>query len=409
MENPTPQLPPGWQLDAEGHLRRATLHRMARRCLRWDYRAPASYLITLVLNDRSRPLLGQVRPCPSMDGRVLPSSLSSSLFTPTPLGQQVADTLLRLGTRVPGIQVVGVQAMPEHLHAVLRVTCRLERPLGEYLRGFKIAATKTARDLGVLPSGPPPGAGEAARGHGLFADGFTDTILGSPEAFRKGIAYMFDNPRRLAVKRAHPDLFRVVGDLAVPLRQPLAGLTHAHFAAVGNRALLMAPHLLPVQVSRRDFAYRRTPSGSLLRPSVDGRIPPVHATPAFEEKAAALLAAAAHGAVLVSPCISKGEREIAARAHEAGCKVIALKNKGFSPLHKPGGRLFGECAAGNLLLLAPARWPHLPGRKPMTRIDACILNRLARLLADPDSSSAPAYRGRIPGGIDALAAEAVAP
>ena len=41
MENPTPQLPPGWQLDAEGHLRRATLHRMARRCLRWDYRAPA--------------------------------------------------------------------------------------------------------------------------------------------------------------------------------------------------------------------------------------------------------------------------------------------------------------------------------------------------------------------------------
>ena len=89
--------------------------------------------------------------------------------------------------------------------------------------------------------------------------------------------------------------------------------------------------------------------------------------------------------------------------------MIALKNKGFSPLHKPGGRLFGECAAGNLLLLAPARWPHLPGRKPMTRIDACILNRLARLLADPDSSSAPAYRGRIPGGIDALAAEAVAP
>ena len=48
-----------------------------------------------------------------------------------------------------------------------------------------------------------------------------------------------------------------------------------------------------------------------------------------------------------------------------------------NPLYKPGG----QCAAGNLLMLAPAGWPYLPGEKKITRMDACALNRIAQLLA----------------------------
>lgn len=33
---------------------------MGRRCRNWDYRCDAVYLITLVLADRSRPVLGQL-------------------------------------------------------------------------------------------------------------------------------------------------------------------------------------------------------------------------------------------------------------------------------------------------------------------------------------------------------------
>ena len=64
-------LPPGWVRDEEGRLRRETIHRMTRRCLNWDYCGRGTYLITMVLNDRSRPVFGRVVGNPPMDGRAL--------------------------------------------------------------------------------------------------------------------------------------------------------------------------------------------------------------------------------------------------------------------------------------------------------------------------------------------------
>ena len=117
--------------------------------------------------------------------------------------------------------------------------------------------------------------------------------------------------------------------------------------------------------------------------------------------------AAAQGAVLLSPCISHGEREIARRAFEAGHRVITLQNKGFSPLYKPGGKLFETCAAGNLLMLAPIGWPYVPGEKAMTRHEAQVLNRIAQLIAD-DGAVEIDYKGVVLSGIDEAVAQAVA-
>jgi hypothetical protein len=86
--------------------------------------------------------------------------------------------------------------------------------------------------------------------------------------------------------------------------------------------------------------------------------------------------------------------------------VIALANKGFSPLFKPSGRLFDVCAAGDLLMLAPIGWPYQPGEKKMTRLDACVLNRLAQLIAGP-SAVEIVYKGTRPEDIDRLAKEAI--
>ena len=90
----------------------------------------------------------------------------------------------------------------------------------------------------------------------------------------------------------------------------------------------------------------------------------------------------AKAGALLSPCVSEGEREIARRAFAEGLPLVVLRNKGFAPLEKPGGRHFDACAAGRLLMLAPAAWPHVPGEKPMTRRDALALNRLAQALAE---------------------------
>lgn len=98
-------------------------------------------------------------------------------------------------------------------------------------------------------------------------------------------------------------------------------------------------------------------------------------------------------------CISQGEREIARRAFEGGFSVITLANKGFSPLYKPGGKLFETCANGKLLMLAPIGCPHQVAEKPITRIDALILNRIAQLIAG-DGAAKIDYKGVSMTGID---------
>ena len=117
---------------------------------------------------------------------------------------------------------------------------------------------------------------------------------------------------------------------------------------------------------------------------------------------------AGNGAVIVSPCISHGEREIARRANAAGAPLVALRNKGFSRFEKPGGRLFDLCARGNLLLLAPAAWPHVPGEKPPTRESSLVLNRIAQLLCGENAADID-YRGAIFSDIDSAVLTALRP
>lgn len=209
---------------------------------------------------------------------------------------------------------------------------------------------------------------------------------------------------RLAVKRLFPDLFRVVGELKLPLDWGDGRRLVGHFMALGNRFLL-ARSLVQVQVSRRDFGYRReAKAGGGLKIVRDAQgVPEVaFSSPAFDEKRELLLEAARHGAVLISPCVSDGEREIARLALAAERPLVTLQNKGFAPMQKPGGRYFDACADGRLLMLAPIAWPYQPGDKPMTRFDATAMNRLCQGLVGEDAAPIN-YHGMKPADIDSLA------
>jgi len=173
--------------------------------------------------------------------------------------------------------------------------------------------------------------------------------------------------------------------------------------ALGNRFLLER-QLIQVQVSRRDFAYRRE-RGKIAR-SAEGKPIADFAAPSYEAKKNELLAAAKHGLVLISPCISDGERQIAREALELGLPLVVMKNKGFSKLEKPSGRLFNACAEGKLLLLAPIAWPYQPAEKPMTRFDATAMNRLCQWIAGEGAADVN-YHGMKPDNIDQLAKAAV--
>ena len=416
-----------WVRDESGALRRETIHRMGRRCRNWDYRCDAVYLITLVLADRSRPVLGRLvidEPKELARGRasatpVDPETVKAHIEL-SELGRLIEEHWRKIGEFTPEIKPLAVQLMPEHLHGVLWVQRNMKKPLGDALRGFKSGATKIYRAWLAGQVSPEDGRAQQTTGDGasLFAPGYVDDILFDKQAFENGSAYVLDNARRLAVKRLFPEFFKVLRDVAVNWRDsPDDGRAQlgsaskgGRFAAIGNTFLLKKPTLLQVQCSRSDFGYRRARNakGALeLVKDAKGDKVVDFSTPAFDEKLGDLLAVAKHGAVLVSPCVSDGEKEIAARAFAAGASVVTLQNKGFSPLYKPGGRLFERCAAGNLLMLAPAAWPYLPGEKRITRIEALTLNRIAQLICGSGAATIN-YRGAKPGDVDALVVDAVA-
>ena len=425
-------VPEGWHADeTTGFLLRDTIHSMLRRRNGWNYKGPGLYMITLTLADRSRGWLGELEveaPPSKLDGtglsaRELARGYFQDLPAPsdcrialTPLGEAVAGVWRELSANWPGVEALDLQIMPEHLHGIIRVVTPQSHPLGQIVGSFKARATGRARALAeALGKAPPskldgtsPSARELARGclpptllagDSLWSTGFNDSILWTAERRARATHYLKTNPYRLAIKRLFPDLFKVSRDLEVDLGEGRTG----RFSAIGNHFLLDVPVLAQVQCSRSFFAYRRDGRGKLLKDE-----PLAVETAEFREKWALASKLASTGAVLVSPCISEGEREIARRAFEAGYKVITLANKGFSPLYKPGGKLFETCAEGNLLMLAPAKWPYQPGEKKMTRADALTLNQLASwIVGTPEHLARRHYKGAVVADVEKLALGAV--
>ena len=429
---------PGWERDENGALRRVKKPHMGRRLPGFDYSQRRIYEITIVLKER-RPVLGRLvkKPCGSAGLEDGAGHEPTWVVEPTALGQAALDCWRKITDFWPQVSLIEAQLMPDHFHGILFVKEHLpltypDRPegpgnrrkaLGDIIRGFKVGCTMAWREIAAnMRQGGKtrPNMAEGGTSQGQtpqWAEGFVDTILFHKGQLAKMINYLRDNPRRLGVKREHPELFKVARDIEIAFADfgdggaitPWQGPASGHFSAIGNHFLLSRPRLVQVQCSRAFFRYRMENSakygrGRDRKPRIcrdkDG-VPVVElSTPEFEAKLSEALSAARYGAVLVSPCISHGEREIARQAFVAGYRVITLQNKGFSPLYKPGGKLFETCAAGNLLMLAPINWPYQPAEKQMTRNDAQVLNRIAQLISG-EGAIAINYKGAVMRGVDA--------
>lgn len=356
-----------WLRDQDGRLRRELKPHMGRRLKGFDYSQKRIYEITVVLKDRQ-----------SILGQLVHNGEGGWSVEPSEVGKAVLACWREITVRWPQVKLIECALMPDHFHGILFVTEELPKgkTLGNIIGSFKSRSSSEAlRILGRIfavhgeEQNADGSVGACARERARFwEEGYVDVILFGEGQLDRMIAYLRDNPRRLGIKRANPELFKVRRELDVK--------EIGCFSAIGNPFLLNSPKFHQIQVSRRYFSYARDTRGKILKNK-----PPKVATCEFDEKLRLALSAAKDGAVLVSPCISEGEREIARRAFEEGAKIITLSNKGFSPLYKPGGKLFEKCAAGNLLMLAPIAWPYQVAEKPITRMDALILNRIAQMIS----------------------------
>lgn len=296
---------------------------MKRRRVGHDYQSRCIYMITLVVKER-RPLLGSL----TGNGETTPA-----IVDPSPLGQAVIQSLINLPKFYPQIAIWTFQLMPDHLHFIAFVKERIPVHLGKVINGFKVGCNRAYKEL---VKGDTPG---------LWEDGYNDLILDRDGQLQRMKAYIHDNPRRLAIKRNHADLFQVQRNIKVGKYT---------FAALGNVFLLDAPCLLQVQCSRK--------------------LTPLQINATVQR----FLSLAQNGAVLISPSISPGEKTVMKAAFEHGFPVVVLQENGFAPLAKPGGRRFDACAQGRLLMLAP--WEHHNDRRVIKRSKCLDLNEMARVI-----------------------------
>ena len=324
---------------------------MKRRSNINDYYGRHIYMVTMAVEGR-RSLLGTLMGSSTVaDGQE-----GAPCVVPTPLGQEV----IRCWELIPQfhheVRLLGFQLMPDHLHGILFVQEAMEEHLGQVISGFKAGCNKAYRQMmmveavpGVVEAVPQHTEKEGAsayevvsplplpsehrlkkddRSHGmLFERGYNDLISKSYDMLPRLTAYVHDNPRRLAIRREHPDLFRM------HRKTEVCGL---QFTSLGNHFLLDWPERQLVEMSREASV---------------GQI---------EERLQQVLAAAHDGTVTYTAAISKGEQKIARIVREKGFPLVVLLNDGFpkegSPherYYKPGGVYFEACSKGKLLLMEP--------------------------------------------------------
>lgn len=296
---------------------------MKRRCEERDYTERGIYLITIAIEGR-RPLLGTLA-----GDAAISSGPEAPHVVLSPLGEQVKLCWLAIARYYPQVESMKLCIMPDHLHGILFVHQRIERHLGHVINSFKAGTRKAARQLGLLPASPvryaepqppvkytealpqptqqprptqqpqpthqPTRPKHAAIGT-LWESGYNDRLLLRKGQLQRMLSYLDDNPRRLLLKRQHRQYFTQLGPLnvvGVPMQ------------AMGNPTLLAANSLLQVQCSRHLYPNE------------------------IEQRKKYFLEAGKQGAVIVSPCISPGEQQIATACMSAGIPLIVLLLKGF--------------------------------------------------------------------------------
>ena len=356
------------------------------------WRGVCTYHITLTVPSR-QPLLGTL---------VIPENdPSQARVERTALGNAVVDELYVMCRHYPEIRIYRFCLMPDHLHAVIRVTRVMDTSIRSVVRGYWQGVKKLGRaytlavsPLAVSPelnsgttteggttaegqattggqteggattagqraAGQAEGQGQRTAEPGRTADGgwafpiFTERPFIRPLSRRGQLQTMMHyvrmNPQRLATKRLMPGFFRVQKGIMIGGRS---------FDGVGNVALLHAEHYDVVHVRSMWVKAAEHGDNQTLRDYMNSRV-----------------LEARKGVVMVSPFISPQEKQVMQVLLQEQHPFILLADNGFREYYKPADALFDACAAGRVLILSP--WPYDAGKRHISRADCVMLNEMA--------------------------------
>lgn len=336
---------------------------MKRRKPWHNYSRKGTYMLTLVVNGRL-PVLGILK---------MSSQEAEAHIELTKLGKAIYnEEVKKISFFYKEVEVWKLCIMPDHIHMIVRVKEDMPdgKSLGDVVRGFKVGCSRAWWRLSQMPAGETAGVvdGEAAgvvangwragggttipavspAGHKrplLFESGYHDQILLEDGQLGNWLRYLDDNPRRLALKRLHPDYFTTM---------QYKDIAEWHCQLVGNSFLLDIPDKVAVIVHS---AYNDQE---------------------YEDYKRQWLACGERGGVLVSASIATREKMVMREAMNRGYRIISVRENGFPPLYKPAGESFDACSAGQLLQVSP--WEYHMERRTISRNQCLILNRLVETI-----------------------------
>ena len=251
------------------------------------------------------------------------------------LGERVKDCWERMAEVEPGIELVCLAIMPNHIHAIIAVRRELKRAIGAVIRSFMGVTSHALHkmiDEGTIRWNADAATitrKASAEKPSLWSPGFCVGVCQSEEKLHTRIGYVLENP-----------FFGVLEGEQQRFMERTMWLTIAGraYSGYGNMLLLKEPDRIQV------FCHRRHPATG----------EPYHLTQDFREEREAVLNAAREGVVIVTPGISPGESEIMWAVLRSGGSVINLQKDEIPLSDKwhPSKERRIYCSQGCMLVLS---------------------------------------------------------
>lgn len=279
-------------------------HSYHRRAINHDYYAPFIYHI----------ILKKTKTCESFGtvvgtARIAPGNPGCADIQESDLGKTIAKEIIHLPYEYPIIMLHQFKVMPDHVHILLQVLFRSDKHLDFYVDALrKRIAVKYTKIYGIVKTDEE-----------IFEDGYCDKPLYDNRSLDGLYIYIRENPHRLAMRQQFPQFFQHIRSLKIGEEE---------FESYGNLFLFRNPDKKAVKISRKFTEEEK------------------------ERKSKDWIASASRGTVLVSPFISKDEKDIRSVAESLDAKIILITHEAFHDRYKPAAHDFALCAEGRLLIIS---------------------------------------------------------
>lgn len=298
-----------------------------KRAFAHNYYAPFIYHIILRKRERF-PAFGMV----CGDARIPYGNPGCAYIKENELGQTISKSIVGLPKKYPIIRIYQHKLMPDHVHILLRVLEWSPYHLDFYVEELMSYIAKRISIIINHPTSPED----------IFDKGYCDKPLLLQRSLPELFDYIRNNPHRLAMRLQYPDFFRRSRQLRINGKE---------YEGYGNLFLLRNPDKMAVKISRKYSCSKK------------------------EELTLKWVGNAQKGSVMVSPFISREEKQIREKIEAAHGSIILIVHEAFPEKYKPGPQNFELCSRGRLLILSL-------GYDPKTRLSREICRRMNELAAE---------------------------